>query len=179
MIRRANSGFTLIEMLVVIVIGLIIIFLVYQTMQSSLAVSNDIKEKISDIQRTNFFLETFSSRLLSAISNSEKGNFTPGEITFELVEHKIRKTITYSTEINEKGKYDLVVKEKDVFLNTEYSYPAIVDLDSVEFSFFDGESWQSTWDKEDFPKGIAISIERKNSKLFFPVMVNLQPAQQL
>ncbi len=115
---------------------------------------------------------------MSAIPDSENRSFSQSEIVFEISEHRIRKVITYSTEINEKGKYDLLVKEKDVLLGTEYSYPAIVDLDSVEFSFFDGESWQTNWDKENFPKGIAISIEKNNSKLFFPVMLNIQNAQQ-
>ncbi len=53
--RKVNRGFTLIEMLIVIVIGFIIILLVYQTMQSTLAVSRDIREKIADMQRTSFF----------------------------------------------------------------------------------------------------------------------------
>lgn len=176
--KKMSCGFTLMEMLVVVVIGFIVIYLVYQTMQSTLNVSRDIREKISDIQRTNFFLETFSSRLMSAVSDSENNSFSSTSITFEVNEHKIRKIITYSTQINENGRYDLIVKEKDVFLDTECQYPAIVDIDNVEFSFFDGESWQTDWDKETFPRAIAISIERKNSKLFFPVMVNIQSAVQ-
>ncbi|MCX7705932.1 MAG: prepilin-type N-terminal cleavage/methylation domain-containing protein [bacterium] len=176
--KMKKHGFTLIEMIIVIAIGFIIILLVYQTMQSTLAVSQHIREKMTDIQRTNFFLETFSSRLMSALVDSENNSFSSTSITFELNEYRIRKIVSYSTEINENGRYDLLVKEKDVFLDTEFSYPAIVDLDRVEFSFFDGESWQTNWEKESFPKGIAISIERKNSKLFFPVMLNIQSAQQ-
>ncbi len=176
--KKKKCGFTLMELLVVTTIGFIIILLVYRTMQTTLKVSQDIRERIADMQRINFFLETFASRLMCALADSKNNSFTSSGISIELNEYNCRKVITYTVEPDENGRYDLNVKEKDILLDTEFSYPAMVDLDRVEFSFFDGESWKTAWDKETFPPGIAIEMEKQNSKLFFPVMINIQSAHE-
>lgn len=176
--KTKRNGFTLIEMLTVIVIGSIIILLVYHTAHTTLTVSHDIREKIVDMQRIDFFLGTFSSRLLCAIADSKNNSFSSSEITFEIVEYNYRKVITYTIEPDENGTYAINVKEKDVLLDTEYSYSGLAGFDRVEFSFFDGESWKTELDKEVLPQAVAITLEKKNSKLFFPVMVNIQSAQQ-
>ncbi|MCM8815487.1 MAG: prepilin-type N-terminal cleavage/methylation domain-containing protein [Candidatus Omnitrophica bacterium] len=175
---KKTSGFTLIEMLLVITIGFIVVILVYYTMQSTLKVSTAVREKIEDMQRINFSLGTFSSRLMCVIADSENNVFTAKEISFELDEYHIRKIITYSAEPDENGKYNLIVKEKDVLFEAEYEYPALVALDRVEFSFFDGESWKAQWDKKNIPRAVAIILEKNGSKLFFPVVVNIQTIQQ-
>ncbi|MCM8822808.1 MAG: prepilin-type N-terminal cleavage/methylation domain-containing protein [Candidatus Omnitrophica bacterium] len=175
---KKRWGFTLIEMLMVLALGFIIVLLVYQTMQRTLKVSYAVREKISDMHRINFFLGTFSSRLMCAIAEGENNVFTSTEISVELDEYHSRKTITYSVEPDENGKYGLIVKEKDMLLGTESIYPALLALDRVEFSYFDGESWQAQWDKKNIPQGIAITFEKNGSKWFFPVMVNIQTIKQ-
>ncbi|MGB9642855.1 MAG: prepilin-type N-terminal cleavage/methylation domain-containing protein [Candidatus Ratteibacteria bacterium] len=176
--KRKQSGFTLLEMLVVIVVGFIIIFLVYQTMSTTLKVSGAIREKIAETQRINFFLNSFVARMLCVVPDSENNSFQSNQVSVELNEYQSRKIIMYSAELNENGKYNLNVTEKDIFLNTEFSYPAITDLDSVEFSFFDGETWSTLWDKDTIPAGIAITLEIRNSKIFLPVNLDIKSAQQ-
>jgi len=176
--KRKQYGFTLMEMLVVIVVGFIIIFLVYQTMATTLKVSGAIRERIAETQRINFFLNSFSARMLCVVPDSSNNSFQSNEISVELNEYQCRKIIKYSAELNENGKYNLTVTEKDIFLDTEFSYPAITDLDNVEFSFFDGETWATLWDKDTIPEGIAITLEIKNSKIFLPVNLDIKSAQQ-
>jgi prepilin-type N-terminal cleavage/methylation domain-containing protein len=171
---KNKKGFTLIEMLVATVIGFIIIILVYQTMQITIRVSKDVREKLARMQTTNFFLTSFSGRLLCMVPDSSENSFSSDQISIEVVEYKKRKIITYIVEPNEYGKYNLSVKEKDIFYDTEYEYPAIKDLDSFEFQFFDGDSWITTWEKETIPTGISVNFEKDNTKTFFPVAVDIQ-----
>lgn len=176
--EKKNAGFTLMEMLVVIVIGFIIVLLVYQTMQSTIRVSAVIQEKITDMQRVNFFLTSFSSRLLCIVPDSKNNSFTSSKVSIELDEYNSRKIITYEIEPDETGKFGLTVGEKDILLNTECSYPGLSGLDSIEFSFFDGDSWLTDWDKDTLPQGIAITFVRNGSKIFFPVKLDIQSVQE-
>ncbi len=171
---KKRKGFTLIEMLVVIAIGFMIVMLVYQTMQTTIRVSRDIREKLARMQRINFFLNSFSGRLFCMVPDSKENSFSHESLSIEIVEYKRRKIVTFTVEQNEHNKYDLSVKEKDIFYDTESIYPAIQNLDFIEFSFFDGESWLTDWEKETVPQGIAITFEKDGSKIFFPGMLDIQ-----
>ncbi|HPP66365.1 MAG TPA: prepilin-type N-terminal cleavage/methylation domain-containing protein [bacterium] len=171
---KKRNGFTLIELLTAIVIGFIVILLVYQTMQTSIMVSTDIRERLSQMQRMNFFLTSFSARLACMNPDSSENSFDSSSISIEIVEYKRRKIITYNAEENEYGKYTLFVEEKDPLYNTQSRYPAIENLDFFEFSFFDGDSWVPNWDKDTVPEGVSITIKRGNSEIFFPVTIDIK-----
>ncbi len=176
--KRTKLGFTLMEMLVVIIVGSIVIFLVYQTMQNTINVSKAVREKIEDLQRTYTFLNTFSSRLRCAFAESENNYFSNDQISIEISEHNFRKIISYILQPSENGRYEIEVKEKDVLLQTEVSYTGLDNIDSVEFSFFDGESWKQSWDEKKLPQAISITIEKDGSKLFLPVMLKIETVQE-
>lgn len=175
---KKQSGFTLIEILVTLVIGFVLIVLVYQTFRTTARTSFSAEETINSMQKNSSFLFDLSRRFLTVNPKSKDNAFDSKTVTLEIVEGPSSKLITFSEEETSDGLENLICREQDEIFGTDFSYPCMEDLDDISFSFFDGTDWKDNWDSDDFPHGMGLNFTRNGEQYFFPVFFGVTNEKQ-
>lgn len=174
--KRAEAGFTLLELLVATAIGSVVIFAMYLSFSSLLLGRVAIDEGSERSREASRFTDAFSREIQSAYFQGsgkaaffrgalKQGGLPTATIEFTSIGHPALvgssgdlAAIRYST-VTENGKTSLVKELWNPFGSAKEPVRVEVmeDIKGFDLLFYNGKSWSGAWDAE-LEKGLPIAV---------------------
>lgn len=171
--RIFKSGFTLIEIMISLLIISLTFILVYRTFFTVQKNILQIEKEIKDKKILFNFLSIFKLEL-EGICDTENFKFDNKEIDFVA----LLPNMEYPVEINyivesKEGKEKLIRIQKNMLTDYEFKL-SVLKGETINFLFFIEDEWKDKIEADVLPKGIAVEINYKGEKIFYPVCLNIE-----
>ena len=161
--QQTKTGFTLIELLLAILILSLALTCIYQTFHAGFAAQRFTEEKSNLYQNGRMALSHLSKELRCAFNSPDN----PG-LKFLGENSRLDYVSAYPDTLKEIGYfYD---SEKKALMKREAQVPGeepqqggtifllAESVTDVNFEFFDGQTWKSSWEEETLPEGVKINL---------------------
>jgi len=166
-----RKGFTLIEILISSVIIFLLFSLVYMTFFSVGSITAELRQKMRSSEVFTGFLDTLYREGKCFIPGSgDDYVFAQKELSFRYTDGKqvFPSHVSYSVEQGEGGE-TLVRRQKNIQTGYIFTMPALDGYESIDFMFYDGESWNYEVYEEEKITAFALELHNGEERLFFPV----------
>lgn len=168
---KKNTGFTLLEIMVTLVISFFIFLMIYRTFHTVCFLSTQIDKKTCSKEIVFNFLQKFSSEIKNLVDEENSFEGTSYDITFlsknEMFLYPVR--ISYTIKSGADERLQLWRTEENLIYERTFSFPVIIDADKIYFSYGNESEWYEDWDKKDYPKQVAVYCEIEGFEIDFPV----------
>lgn len=170
---KANlkAGFTLIEILVTTVIVFMLFSLVYMTFFSVSRLTAELRKNIRVSEVMFGFLNKFYEEGKSFIAGKEPETvFLQKELAFICKGggEEYPYYVKYAVESDSSGD-TLIRRQQNLPGGYAFTLPVLENCESVDFMFYDGESWNYSVDDKDKIAAVAVEIYYGGEKIFYPV----------
>ncbi|MGC8976965.1 MAG: hypothetical protein ACP5OB_05015 [Candidatus Ratteibacteria bacterium] len=168
-----KRGLTLVEVMISAILILLTFILVYRTFFTVNRNIMEITQEIKNRKRLYRFLSSFKYEI-EGICDTQNLELNKKEIDFFtfLYNMEYPVEIKYVVEKTNEGE-KLVRIQRNLLTDYEFKLTALEGED-INFLFYINDGWEGNVELDKLPSGIAIEINYKNDKIFFPIFLNLK-----
>ena len=169
--KYRRAGFTLMELLVTLTITFFIFLLVYETFRSTLVTSQRTEDHLARSGTIFLALQNFRNDIITAIPETGTLKGDPEQCSFlnRADGRPYPATVTYEVSTEEDGSQTLTRTQENLLFDYRFTYPALKNIESVSFSYFDGDDWKDSWSEDEPPLAVSLTITTGGSVIEFPV----------